>query len=103
MSMGSYFDNDLALYKTFPVFHEQNVQFRISAFNWLNHPLPQFSTANQIALHYNVDYNSKTITLNQCQTISSACQETPINFGYMDSKTGGTYERIIELNVKYNF
>jgi hypothetical protein len=103
MSMGSYFDNDLALYKTFHVFHEQNVQFRASAFNWLNHPLPQFSTANQITLHYNTDYASKAITLNQCGPGTASCQETPANFGYMDQKTGGTYERIIELNVKYNF
>jgi hypothetical protein len=103
MSMGSYFDNDLALYKSFHIFREQNLQFRASVFNWLNHPLPQFSTANQITLHYNVDYNSKAITLNQCATVSSSCSETPLNFGYMDSKTGGPYERIVEVNVKYIF
>jgi hypothetical protein len=104
MSMGSYFDNDLALYKSFPVFHEQTVQFRISAFDWLNHPLPQFSSANQIALHYNVDYGSKAITLNKCPTTSPSCSSaTPLNFGFMDSKTGGNYSRILELNVKYNF
>lgn len=36
----AFLENDLALYKTFTI-HEQNkVQFRVSAFNWLNHPLP---------------------------------------------------------------
>jgi hypothetical protein len=94
----------LALYKSFPVFHEQNIQFRISAFDWLNHPLPQFSSANQIALHYNVDYASKAITLNKCPATSPSCSSaTPLNFGFMDSKTGGNYSRILELNVKYNF
>jgi hypothetical protein len=102
MSMGSYFDNDLALYKSFHIVREQNLQFRISAFDWMNHALPQFSSANQIALHYNVDYASKAITLNQC-TMLKGCQETPLNFGYMDVKTGGNYSRILELNVKYNF
>jgi hypothetical protein len=102
MSMGSYFDNDLALYKSFHIVREQNLQFRISAFDWMNHALPQFSSANQIALHYNVDYASKAITLNQC-TVLKGCQETPLNFGYMDVKTGGNYSRIVELNVKYNF
>ena len=102
MSMGSYFDNDLAIYKSFPVFHEQTVQFRISAFDWLNHPLPQFSSASQIALHYNVDYATKAISLNQCGT-PSCTSATPPNFGFLDSKTGGNYSRIVELNVKYNF
>lgn len=97
MSMGSYFDNDLALYKTFHIHGSQNVQFRASAFNWLNHPLPQFSSQNQINLYYNVDYPTKAISLN------TGSGGTVSNWGYMDTKTSSPYERIIELNVKYNF
>jgi Carboxypeptidase regulatory-like domain len=97
MSMGSYFDNDLAFYKTFHIVREQNLQFRVSIFNWLNHPLPEFSSANQVTLRYLVDYPSKTITLN------TGSGGTPSNFGFMDTKTGGPYERIIELNAKYFF
>jgi hypothetical protein len=97
MSMGSYFDNDLAVYKTFHVKNEQSIQFRVSAFNWLNHPLPEFSSANQVTLRYLVDYNTKAITLN------TGSGGTPSNFGFMDTKTGGPYERIIELNAKYFF
>jgi hypothetical protein len=41
----AYFDSDLALYKNFKVTERQSVQFRISATNWLNHPLPQFGLA----------------------------------------------------------
>ena len=98
LSMASYFDNDLALYKSFPVRENQNVQFRVSAFNWLNHPLPEFSSANQVTLKYLVDYNSKAITLNTNQTGG-----TVSNFGFLDTKSAGPYERIIELNVKYVF
>ena len=97
MSMGSYFDNDLALYRTVHIHGSQNVQFRVSAFDWLNHPLPEFSSANQVTLRYLVDYPSKTITLN------TGTGGTVSNFGYMDTKTGTPYERIIELNVKYIF
>jgi len=97
MSMGSYFDNDLALYKSFHVRREQNVQFRVSVFNWLNHPLPEFSSANQVTLRYLVDYPSKAITLN------TGTGGTVSNFGFMDTKTGGPYERIVELNAKYSF
>ena len=97
MSMGSYFDNDLALYRTVHLHNTQNIQFRISAFDWMNHPLPEFSSANQVTLRYLVDYPSKTITLN------TGTGGTVSNFGYMDTKTGSPYERIIELNVKYIF
>jgi Carboxypeptidase regulatory-like domain len=105
MSMGSYFNNNLALYKTFHIKGVQNVQFRASAFNWLNHPLPQFSGANQVGLHYLVDYNTRAITLNTGNggTVNQQNDETVSNFGFMDAKTGGPYERIIELNVKYSF
>ncbi|MGI4830726.1 MAG: hypothetical protein ACRYFU_21405 [Janthinobacterium lividum] len=33
MSMGAYFDNDIAVYKSFPVHERQNVQFRVSIFD----------------------------------------------------------------------
>ena len=41
----AYFDSDLALYKNFNITERQKLQFRISATNWLNHPLPQFGLA----------------------------------------------------------
>lgn len=94
LSMGSYFDNDLALYKTFPIKDRQSVQFRVSAFDWLNHPLPEFSSSTQVQLYYHTDYNSKAITLSP---------QTSKTFGFMDTKTGAPYSRIIELNVKYLF
>ena len=102
-SMGSYFDNDLALYKSFPVREHQSVQFRVSAFDWLNHPLPEFSNANQVQLVYQTDYNSKAITLNQAAPGAKTNGNTSSTFGFMDTKTGAPYSRIIELNVKYVF
>jgi hypothetical protein len=105
MSMGSYFNNDLSLYRTIHVHKTQNVQFRVQAFNWLNHPLPEFSGANQIGLHYNVDYNTRAITLNTGNggTVNQGNNQTVSNFGFMDTKTAGPYERIFELSVKYSF
>jgi len=41
----AYFDSDLALYKNFNITERQKLQFRISATNWLNHPLAQFGLA----------------------------------------------------------
>lgn len=97
MSMGAYFNNDLALYKSFHIHESQQVQFRVSAFNWLNHPLPEFSGQNQVNLYYNVDYASKAITLNQ------GPGATVNNWGFMDTKSQAPYQRIIELDLKYSF
>lgn len=95
MPNAAYIENDLALYKTFKVHESQNVQFRISAFNWLNHPLPQFSSGNQLALRYNVDYNTKQATLNTAADSST--------WGTLDQKSGAPTQRIINLSIKYNF
>jgi hypothetical protein len=97
MSMGSYFDNDLALYRTIHIHNTQNVQFRISAFDWLNHALPEFTSANQVTLKYLVNYQSKATTLN------TGGGGTSPTFGVMDTKTATPYARILELNVKYTF
>ena len=41
----AYFASDLALYKNFQITERQKIQFRLSANNWLNHPLSQFGLA----------------------------------------------------------
>jgi Carboxypeptidase regulatory-like domain len=93
ISNGAYFNNDVAIYRAFHIHERQQVQLRFSAFNWLNHPLPSFSSQTPLTLSYNVDYGSKTISNNyNTQT-----------FGVMDTKTAAPYQRIIELNVKYFF
>ena len=93
ISNGAYFNNDLAIYRAFHIHERQQIQIRASAFNWLNHPLPSFSSLTPLTLSYNVDYASKGITKNYNTT----------TFGVMDTKTAAPYQRIIELNVKYFF
>jgi len=41
----AYFDSDLGIFKSFQITERQKVQFRLSAINFLNHPLPQFGLA----------------------------------------------------------
>jgi hypothetical protein len=86
----AFFDTDLAAYKTFTVHEKQNVQLRISAFNWVNHPLRQFSGGNQLQLHYNKDLTPNTASNAPTQ-------------GFLDTKAGGHAARILELALKYNF
>ena len=93
MSAGAYFNNDLATYRSFRIHENQQIQFRASAFNWINHPIPGFSGTTPLTLTYTADYNSKVIT----PTYNVQ------KFGIQDSKTAAPYQRIIELNVKYFF
>jgi hypothetical protein len=102
MRAAAYFNNDLALYRAFPIHDQQQVQLRVSAFNWLNHPLPEFANLTPLTLNYNVDYLSKAITPNYNQGSTTAPGQTPA-FGVMNTKSQAPYQRIIELNVKYFF
>ncbi|MGB3628843.1 MAG: TonB-dependent receptor, partial [Terracidiphilus sp.] len=91
----SYTDADLALSKSFHVTEAQTVEFRASAFNWINHPLAAFN-GSDLGLTYDVDYTTKAVTVDPGVAADA-------NWGYTDTKTGGDTRRIIELALKYNF
>ncbi len=97
--MAAYFDSDLSLFKAFHVVKENTVQFRIDSFNWLNHPLPQFSGGSQLSLHYLADYGTKAFSPNPTQYPSG----NPNNFGVLDTKSGNPNQRTLELSLKYVF
>jgi hypothetical protein len=89
----AYFDSDLALAKQFHVTEGQTVEFRASAFDWLNHPLNAFS-GNQLDLYYLTNYTTKA---------SALSSQTVPNFGTTTQKAGGDTRRIVELSLKYSF
>jgi hypothetical protein len=47
-----FFNSDLGVYKNFRITERHALQFRITAFNFLNHPLPQFNLTNDIDLSF---------------------------------------------------
>jgi hypothetical protein len=94
-----YFDSDLALFKNFHVFEKQNLRLEAEAFNWLNHPLPQFANTNYLSLNYQADYGSKAITVNPAPYPNG----TPDSFGQMTNKAGAPAQRIFELSAKHTF
>jgi hypothetical protein len=98
MKATAYYNSDLALYRAFHIYEKQQVQVRASAFDWLNHALPEFANLNPLTLNYNVDYSSKAITPNYNQGSTGANA-----FGVMTTKSQAPYQRIIELDVKYSF
>ena len=90
----AFFVSDLALFKSFKVTEHQNVQFRVSAFNFLNHPLPQFGVGQDVNLHMT------------CQG-DGACSAGGVN---NNATTNGTVQykapnqnRFMELALKYYF
>lgn len=98
-TMAPYFDSDIALYKTFHTVKGESVQFRASAFDFINHPLPQFSGGTPLTLHYNLNTSTGTFQTNAAQYPGG----NPNAFGVMDTKSGAPNQRVIELAIKYMF
>ena len=84
----AFFNWDMALSKNFKITESKNLQFRIQAFNFLNHPLSTFNGSNNLALTFNQDPTTDAITLNNA------------NFGRTTRKEGN---RVVELDMKFTF
>jgi hypothetical protein len=93
-----FFNSDLAVAKTFHITERQNVLFRASAFNFINHPLRQFGLGSDINLH--LACNSTT---QDAQTPTCDQGGTNVNA----QTTGAPYyevgRRVVEVALKYNF
>lgn len=89
----AYFNSDLSAQKSFQIVHEQIIQFRLSAFNFLNHPL------NTISNSFNNQYQLNFTNPNGSTFVQNGSNGT-LGFGTDPYKTG---RRIIELMAKYNF
>ncbi|WP_158822692.1 carboxypeptidase-like regulatory domain-containing protein [Granulicella sp. S156] len=89
----AYFDTDLSAQKTFAIKGSQNIQFRISGFNFINHALTTFTGdfPNQYTLNLT---NASGTTFNQ------GAPNPSLGFGSAPYSTG---RRVVELMAKYNF
>ncbi len=101
----AFFNSDLTAQKTIPLKDVRNLQFRVAAFNFLNHPLTSFSArfpaeANLRFYDPNnagfgaVQIVNSTTPGGNCSAAGSQC------FGYAGYKTG---RRVMEVMVRYNF
>jgi hypothetical protein len=69
----------------------QKIQFRLEAFNFLNHPLPQFGLQGN---------NDVTLNFNGPNNTASALNTNALTTGKPGFTTG---RRVVEFAVKYNF
>ena len=89
----AFFNSDLAIYKDFLFKEHQKIEFRFSAFNFLNHPLPQFnSTGNNNDVELNFSTSAGALSQTNLNTLTSG---SPL---YKNE-----VPRVIEFAVKYNF
>ncbi len=88
----AFFNSDLAIYKDFLFKEHQKVELRFSAFNFLNHPLPQLGISgnNDIELNFAESNGSLSQSNLNALTTGRALFKNEV-------------PRVIEFAVKYNF
>ncbi len=85
----AFFNSDLGLFKNFQIKESMKLQFRVQAYNFLNHPLWSFPNGNNLTLQYK-----------QASPGSATIAQTNSTFGVTQFKQG---QRIVELAVKFYF
>jgi hypothetical protein len=104
----AYFNSDLAVFKTFKITERQNLEFRASAFNFLNHPLDSFLNNGDLKLQFsgNSTNTSSPGTYAFTNTTSgppagvSTLGNSTTYPGYASTRFG---RRVMELSMKYSF
>lgn len=81
----AFLDTDLGAYKDFSIRDHQNVQFRITGFNFLNHPLPQFGLGSDVNLNLQGP---------------GGTNNSPATIGKPEFEVG---RRVVKLAIKYAF
>lgn len=110
----AFFNSDLAVFKSFKITERQNVEFRLSAFNFLNHALESFQNQNgDLTLNMNYECNGAVGSqANPCYLGSGKYVVTNLPTGtfkldgshtatgYASTKLG---RRFLELSARYSF
>ena len=61
----AYFDSDLGLFKNFQMGENRKLQFRMQAYNFLNHPLWSFPNGSNLTLQFNQDPSHGSVYTNE--------------------------------------
>lgn len=90
----AYVGSDLGVYKNFNITERQKLQFRFQAFNFMNHPLADFT--------YPSGSTSPDLTLS-FQNSDGSPSATNTNSALTGMPAYTTGRRVIELSIKYMF
>jgi hypothetical protein len=86
-----FFNSDLSLYKNFAIKERQKVQLRFEAFNFLNHPLPEFNAINNADVQLRFSDSSGHLT------------QTNQNANTTGKPLYTVNRRVIEFALRYTF
>lgn len=93
-----FFDTDLTAAKSFHVTEGSSIQFRVAAFNFINHANNSFTSVNTNNYTLNFSQTVNTMNVNQALLGTNASSDTA--FGFAPLKEG---RRIMELGLRYDF
>ena len=88
----AFFNSDLSLYKNFAIKEKQKLQLRFEAFNFLNHPLPQFNATGNNA-DVQLKFSDGTGNLTQTNQNANTTGKPLYSVG----------RRVVEFAIRYNF
>jgi len=86
----AYFDSDLAVFKNFQITERQKIQFRLSATNWLNHPLGQFGLAGNGDQSLNFTQNSTVQIPGKAASVNGAPGSECAFLGFSSTPLNGS-------------
>jgi hypothetical protein len=101
-----YFDTDLGVYKNFKVTERQTLQFRMTAFNFINHPNEEFGEAADVNLSFTVPCNPSSCPYGPAQ-YNGLPANSPWPVNTQGATTGFPHftngRRVVEFAIKYTF
>lgn len=96
-----FWNSDLSIQKTIKVTERQNLQFRVSAFNFLNHPLKSYSSSEDSGGNLNLEMKPTVQQADYTGYTGPFAMVVPAGqFGIPETKFG---RRVVQLQLKYNF
>jgi hypothetical protein len=93
--MPSFFSSDLSVYKSFHITEKQTVEFRVTATNFLNHPLWGFNGSGPLSISYLL--NPTNVGAGYTATSGSGVANIK------DEPTSSAYGRVLQFGLKYSF
>jgi hypothetical protein len=96
----AYFNSDLGVYKDFKITERQTLQFRVQAFNFLNHPLRDFTKDNR---DLTLSFICGTSSLCTPSALDPALSTANVNTALTGKPLYTVGRRVMEFAIKYTF